>query len=310
MTVERHAVPRALRNLWNATILEKVIRLIGPYSAASPDTGEAHWVTLSMQADSSIRSFIDRLAEDSSVAARNALESLVAEDRLANWRSMLLDRLSKQKSVRREATFVHPSLEDVAEVLANRRPAGVADLWALTTDLLGQLARDIRDGGTPDRREYWNVDPYNRAETPKPENACRDALLSDLEKALARFEVEAAKEGSYADDKRSDIRVSVPGHLGHNVPIEIKRSCHDDWWSAIKTQLIAKYTRDPGADGYGVYLVFWFGEAEGCSPKPASGRKPKSPDELLKALIDQLTPRERRKVSVCVIDVAKPEPVK
>ena len=69
------------------------------------------------------------------------------------------------------------------------------------------------------------------------------------------------REGSYKDDKRADIRLSVPGF---NIPIEIKRSCHDDWWSSIRTQLIAEYTRDPDTDGYGIYLVFWFGEAEGC----------------------------------------------
>ncbi|MDE0473593.1 MAG: hypothetical protein OXI50_03470 [Gammaproteobacteria bacterium] len=306
MTVERHAVPRALTDMWDATTVERLIRLIGPYSVASPDTGEAHWVTLSMQADSSIHGFIDRLSKDSSDAAGNALESLAADDRLANWRSKLLDRLQQQKSLRREARFVHPGLEDIANVLANRRPANAADLWALATDILGQLARDIRDGGTPDRREYWNVDPYNRVEAPRPENACRDALLSDLKRALEPLDVEVTKEASYANDKRSDIRVSILGHPGYNVPIEIKRSCHPDWWSSIKTQLI-EYTRHPGADGYGVYLVFWFGEAEGCKPQPASGRKPRSPDELRQALIDNLTPRERRKISVCVIDVSKPK---
>ena len=307
MTVERHALPRELRDMWGATILERLIRLIGPYSVATPDTGEVYSVTLSMQADWSIHGFIDRLSEDSSDAARNALESLAEDDRLANWRSKLRDRLQQQKRLRREARFEHPSLEDVAEVLANRRPANAADLWALATDILGQLARDIRDGATSDWRQHWNLDQYNRAETPIPENGCRDRLLSDLEKALAPLAVEAAKEGSYADDKRSDIRVSVPGHPGYNVPIEIKRSCHRELWSAIHTQLIAKYTRDPGADGYGIYLVFWFGEAESCRPTPRSGPGPKSATELRQALLDSLSYLERRKISVCAIDVSKPQ---
>ena len=304
MTVERHAVPRVVKDMWDATTLERLIRLIGPYSFAPPRTGKGYWVTLSMQADGSIHGFIDRLSEDASPAARNALESLAADNRLANWRSKLLDRLHKQKSVHREGTFVHPGLEDIAEVLANGRPAGVADLWALTTDSLEQLARHIRDGATSDWRQYWNVDEYNRAETPKPENGCRDALLSDLEQALAPLGVEATKEGSYADDKSSDIRVAVSGS---NIPIEIKRSCHRELWSAIHTQLITKYTRDPGADGHGIYLVFWFGEAEGCRPTPRSGPKPKSATELQQALLDSLSDLERRKIFVCVIDVSKPE---
>ncbi len=304
MTVEPHAVPSAVRDMWDATTLERLIRLIGPYSFAPPRTGEVYVVTLPMEADSSIHGFIDRLSEDASPAARNALESLAADDRLANWRSKLLDRLHKQKSVYREATFLHPGLEDVAEVLASGRPAGVADLWALATDILEHFARDIRDGATSDWRQCWNVDEYNRAETPKPENGCRDALLSDLEQALASLGVEATKEGSYADDKRSDIRVACDGF---NVPIEIKRSCHRELWSAIHIQLIAKYARDPGADGYGIYLVFWFAEAEGCRPTPRSGPKPKSAAELQQALLDSLSDLERRKISVCVIDVSKPE---
>lgn len=307
MTVERHAMPGALSDMWGASTLETLIRLIGPWSVASPDTGKVYSVTLSMQADWSIHTFIDRLSEDSSDAARNALKSLAADDRLTNWRSKLLDRLYQQKNVSREATFVHPRLGDVARVLNSGRPANVADLWALATDILQQLARNIRDSATSDWRQHWNVDQYNRARTPKPEDACRDALLSDLDRALAPLGVEAAKGGAYTDDKRSDIRLSVPGHPGYNVPIEIKRSCHRELWSAIHTQLIAKYTRDPDAGGYGIYLVFWFGEHERCRPTPRSGPKPKSAEDLCQALIDTLSDRERRKISVCVIDVSKPE---
>ena len=303
MSVDSDAVPQSLRDIWSATVLATLIRLVGPYSVPYPETDKAFVMTLAMEATSSVGHFIDMLAQDVSPVATAALESLATDDRLSNWRSRVLDRLDRQTRIRREAVFTHPDVEHVAEVLNNRRPANAADLAALATDSLHQLARRIHNGATSDWRQYWNVDRYNRAETPRPEDACRDALLSDLEQALAPLEVEAAAEGRYADDKRSDIRLSVPGF---NVPIEIKRSCHDDWWSSIKSQLIAKYTRDPGTDGYGIYLVFWFAEAEGCEPKPASGRKPKSPREVRKALVDSLSEHERRKISVCVIDVSKP----
>ena len=298
-----HAVAHTLRDRRGATVLEKLIRLIGPYTIAPPGTGEVYSVTWPIQADRTLHSYIDRLAEDASDAASNALESLAKDNRLRNRRSELLDRLHRQKSIRREATFAHPSLERVAEVLDNGPPANVADLWALTIDFLRQLSREIRDGATSDWRQYWNVDQYNKAQRPKPENACRDALLSDLRTALAPLSIDAVAEGTYADDKRADIRLSVPPH---NVPIEIKKSCHRDLWSAIKTQLIAKYTRDPSTDGYGIYLVFWFGEAEDCRPTPRSGPKPKSAAELDRALLDTLSDHERRKISVCVIDVSKP----
>ena len=188
-------------------------------------------------------------------------------------------------------------------MLANRRPASAADLAALTADILQQLSERIRAGAASAWQEYWNVDPYNRAEKPKPENGCRNVLLADLERELTPLGIDAVKEGSYADDKRSDIRVA---YGGFNIPVEIKRSCHPDWWSGIRTQLIAKYTRDRSTDGYGIYLVFWFGETEDCRPVPASGRRPKSPEELQQALCDNLSALERRKISVCVIDVSRP----
>lgn len=299
-----HAVAHALRGPdRDVTVLGKLIRLIGPYTVEPPSTGEVYSVTWPIQADGMLRSFIDRLSEDASDAAGKALESLALDDRLVNWRSPLIDRLHRQRSVRREAAFSHPSLEQVAELLDSGRPANAADLAALTMDKLRQLARKIRDGVTPDRREYWNVDQYYRAEKPRPENACRDALLSDLRGEVEALGIDATREGSYADDKRSDIRVA---YGGFNVPIEIKRSCHDDWWSSIRTQLIAEYTRDPGTDGYGIYLVFWFGEADGCRPVPASGQRPRSPQELRRTLLGALNSAERRKISVCVIDVSNP----
>ena len=298
-----HAIPYAMRDLWNATVLETLIRLIGPYTLAPPMTGEVYSVTWPIQADWSLHVFIDRLSEDTTAVARKALESLAADDRLINLRSELLDRLHRQKSVHREATFQHPSLEQVAQVLDNRTPTNPADLAALATDVLTTISGDIRDGANSGWRQFWNVDSHGRTTHPRPENLCRDTLVRMLEPKLNGVDADVQSETRYADDKRADIRLSVPPH---NVPIEIKRSCHRELWSAIQTQLIAKYTRDPGTDGYGIYLVFWFGDAEGCRPTPRSGPKPKSVAELEKALLDTLSDHERRKISVCVIDVSKP----
>ena len=61
-----------------------------------------------------------------------------------------------------------------------------------------------------------------RLEDPRPEDWCRDALLSVLQKRLMQLDIDAQAEAHYADGKRSDIRVSFGGV---NVPVEIKRSC-------------------------------------------------------------------------------------
>lgn len=299
-----NAVPSALVVLWDATVLKRLIRLIGSYSVAPP-TGEVYSVTWPIQADRTLHGIIDRLAQDSSTAASHALEALAADDRLASWRSLLLDRLHRQKSIGREAMHAHPDLDQVAAVLENRRPANAADLAALVSDTLRRISRDIRDGANSGWRQFWNVDSHGRVTDPRPENRCRDALVDTLGPQLATLGLEAQSEVRHADDTRSDIRVSS-SQGGFSVPVEIKRSCHRELWSAMHTQLIARYTRDPGADGHGIYLVFWFGDEGRCRPTPRSGPRPKSPKELRQALLDMLTEAERRKIAVCVIDVSKP----
>ena len=255
-----------------------------------------------MEAALGIARLIERMASLPSPDAAEALQALSSEDVLRPWRSRLVDAGYRQNQLRREFSFRHCDIEQVLAVLDNRQPANVADLAALTMDYVREIAARIRDGCTSDWRQYWNVDSYNRPREPKPEDACRDALLSDLRARLVALHVDAQPEGHYADDKQSDIRVS---HGECNVPVEIKKSGHRDLWSAIGTQLIAKYTRDPGAGGYGIYLVFWFG-AERCQP-PARGARPKNPVELEVRLRDTLSAEEARLISICVVDVSKPD---
>ena len=251
-----------------------------------------------------VDSLINALSSKPSHDATDALEHLSEETTPRPWHLKLRDALSRQREVRREADFRHPSVEQMLETLDNRSPANAADLAALTAEILGSLGREIHDGNTSDWRQYWNVDSHNRAQDPKPEDACRDALLSDLRQRLAPKGVDAQPEGTYADDKRADIRVSCDGF---NVPIEIKKSDHRKLWTALRNQLIGKYTRDPGADGYGIYLVFWFGPDR--SKRAPTGPAPETPDTLREQLLAaaNLSPEERRKISVFVIDVSKQE---
>ena len=75
----------------------------------------------------------------------------------------------------------------------------------------------------------------------------------------------------------------------------------------MRDQLMAQYSRDPATDGYGIYLVLWFGEVDGHrTPPPPSGVRPDSPEALKARLEGALTPEEARKISVCVIDVSAP----
>ena len=58
--------------------------------------------------------------------------------------------------------------------------------------------------------------------------------------------------------------------------------------------------------GHGIYLVFWFGAEH--TPRSPSGARPDAPAALQAQLEASLSNEERRKISVCVVDVSQPSP--
>ncbi len=110
--------------------------------------------------------------------------------------------------------------------------------------------------------------------------------------------VSAEPEGRYADEKRADIKVSSQGY---HIPIEIKREMHRGLWSAISNQLIARYTRELVSDGYGIFLVFWFG-GTGQPVAGDGGTKPKTATELQERLQRTVPAGYEHKIAVLVVD--------
>jgi hypothetical protein len=276
-----------------------LVRTIGRFFAPYTLEG-AGWVSPAMNAADFVNRLINRLGSQPGKEATNILDDLSTDSGLLRWHTALHRAQFEQRAARREASFRHPDIHQISETLNNRSPANAGDLAALTMDILQELAYQIRNGNTDDYRQFWNED-----DTPKHEDTCRDALLSDMQQRLAPLGIDAQPEGHYADDKRADIRVSFGGSDGFEVPIEIKKNTHANLWRAIHDQLIKKYTRDPHAHGCGIYLVFWFGAAK--TQPPPSGQRPHTAEELEKRLRATLSADESRKISVCVINVAKPE---
>lgn len=286
------------------TVLALLVELLAPDCASERPEG-AHWVSPSMHTADLMRAFINKLGGNPSEAASLELERLLALPSLAQWHNVLRGALHDQRIARRKATFRRLGVEEVSRTLANLQPASAADLAALTFDHLRDIARKIRDGNTDDYGQYWSYDESNKKlDKPKPENDCRNALLSDLQERLGRLGIDAQRESSRADNKRADILISYGGTNGFNVPIEAKKDDNPDLWRAIHEQLIPKYVRDPGADGHGIYLVFWFG-GKGMKP-PSDGKKLRSAAELEERLRRTLTPEASHHIQVCVIDCALP----
>ena len=283
----------------NTPTLELLIKLIG--NAFGPVGMPWGWVRSEHLTQNKVRELIQRLASSPDKDATQALAALAADERLHKWKDELDEAVSRQRVIRRDASYCHPSVDQIGRTLNGGLPANAGDLSALALDRLEEIGERIRTGNTDDWHQYWNEGPNRSPRQPKHEDSCRDALLSDLRQRLPRG-IDAQPEGQYANDKRSDIRVAC---ADFNLPVEVKKNTHRDLWSAPRMQLISKYTSDPDTEGYGIYLVFWFGAA--LTQAPAAGPRPATPEELRRQLEAALTDEETRKISICVIDVADPK---
>ena len=296
--------PRIWRDRLETSGLQVLVRLIG--ASFGPNSSPAGVVTMrtpARGASDHVRRMIQRLGESPSDDAGAALEALASDESLVQWRDELLYERNQQRVIHRDAAYRHPEIEQVCRTLNDGPPANAGDLAALVRERLEEVAVRIRTGNDNGWRPYWNEGEYRRPVEPKYENSCRDALLGDLRPRLP-VDADAEPEGRYANDKRADIRVAFGDF---HVPVEVKKNNHPDLWSALRSQLIARYTTHPATGGYGIYLVLWFGEDAGRrTPLPASGSRPDGPGELKSRLEEDLTPEEARRISVCVIDVSAP----
>ena len=282
------------------SVVAALTGLIGP-QYAPVDITDDDYMSGSASFDSSevIIQLISRLAMFPRSEATDAIESLLQSDELSSWHPRLRRALHAQRSAIREDAFRHAGLGQVHGTLKNGPPANIADLASITHEHIRKLAKRIKYGNTNDYRQYWEEYPEKR----QHEKTCRDRFLSDLRPLLENIQINAESEVQRVAEGQADIGVSFSGY---NLPIEVKCNDSKDLWHGIRKQLIERYTIDPGAHGYGIYLVFWFGYGE-TKPHPEGGPRPSTPAEL-EGRLNQLlkNDEERKKISVCVVDCTAP----
>lgn len=284
-----------------ASVIGLLLELLAPHSRPDrPVGGGAYQVTPDMQRGNLIASWISDLSSRPSADAAAALARLQTLPSLLPWFNALGTARAAQTIVQRDATYQFALPSDVVATLAQGKPANVADLHAIVIDNLQQIATEIERSDLDIYKQYWNTDSNNNPVTPKIEEAARDALCLLLRERLARHEVSCAPEARHADQKRSDMLCC---HQTFCVPVEVKNQMHPDIWKAIRDQLADKYTTDPRAGGYGVYVVFWFGPSRKLT-SATTGRKPKTASELRAALVLTLSAAQRKSIAICVIDVS------
>jgi len=290
--------------------LEFLTRLTG---TLYPETGfpSGGWggTTNAWDAAEYCRKLINVISALPARAATETLKRLEANVKLASYNPHLRHALANQEKRRRDSQYDRPDWPSAIKALSNGAPATVADLHALLLDQLDDLRTRIARENTDIYKSFWNIDSHSQPNNPRPEEACRDTLVTLLRPVLAPKGITVEPEGHMVADKRADISVAMPGR---KILCELKRDYHADLWTAADQQLERFYAHDPEAKGFGIYAVFWFGDKRRSAlPKHPDGLgAPKLAAELEEMLRDRIPADRRNRLAVRVINVSGPLPAK
>jgi hypothetical protein len=289
------------RHLGNLSIetTTRLVEIMAP--SCNPQRHASGNGTVNMNHADLLRKWIDNLAANQSADATRELSRLAALPELKHWAEQLGQARLQQSTVARDYGFVHPNHAQVASTIYLGPPANAADIAAIVNEVLNEIAKNIGTSDLNLYRQFWNVDSHNRILDPKPEPACRDALAALMRERLKKYSIQIQAEAHHVDEKRSDILCTFNQGA---IPVEIKLDTHRDMWRAINQQLIPKYSIDPRAQGFGIYLVLWFGGGRQM-PAPESGRKPTTASQLLQRLKDQVPTEQTKRITVHVIDCCR-----
>jgi hypothetical protein len=281
------------------------IRAFGPRAAPRDEFGRGGRVTEPQRLSETVRNAINVLAGDSRSAAGKALSDLANNSELVGWRHSIRHAQAQQRRLMRDQNFKHPTASAVRAALDCGPPVNASDLRAVVTSELNQLRAELRSTDTTPWKHYWNRDSDARVTEPLIENECRDHLLERLRDRLRNYKVAAAlPEARRGEETRVDVLILTGA--GRNLPVEAKRHFHPDIWRAAATQLQG-YAAAPGADGLGVYLVFWFGNDASPTPaRPDGSGGPITGAEMETLLVGDLPADLKERTDVIVFDVSDP----
>jgi hypothetical protein len=285
-------------------MLEFMARLTGSSFPSTPyPAGVLCGDTNAWDASEHFRTLINRISASASSTATEALQRLEADPQLASYNPDLRFASANQRQRRRDNEYDRPNWPQTIAALANRAPATVADLHAMLVAQLRDLAHRIARANTDIFKQFWNLDAYARPTEPRPEEACRDDLITLLKPSLFPLGVLVEPEGHMVADKRADISAAMPGR---KILCELKRDYHSEVWTAITSQLDRFYAHDPEAKGFGIFVVFWFGTKRPRDiPAPPPGmERPKTAAEMEAMLQALLSEELRKRLAVIVIDVS------
>ena len=246
---------------------------------------------------------ITLLSAEPSNAAALSLQNLAVEPSAKSYLDDIKHAMAQQRVRMIDAQYRQPTVQQVVSTLSNGSPSSICDLHALMLQHLEDLNSVIAATNVDEFKQFWNEDKYGRVNLPKIEESCRDRLVPLLRTRTIAQKIAIEPEGHMAADKRADIVASL---TGMKLVVELKRDSHAKVWVAIEEQLERFYTRDPEAQGYGIYVVLWFGSKRTSAilRPPSPHKRPESAramQEILQALIPEA---RRHKIAAVVLEVS------
>lgn len=250
-----------------------------------------------------VRGLINTVSALASREAGAVLTELLNSSALTTYEDHLKYAIANHKVRYREALYKKPDWHQTLQTLSNKQPANIQDFHALLVEQLLELKSHIATSNADLYKQFWNEDSYSKITTPKTEESARDVLLHLLRQRLATKNIIVEPETHMLNDKRADIAAMFEQW---KVPVELKRDYHTEVWNAAETQLQRLYTIDPYSHGYGIYVVFWYGDKRTSNVRvnPTTREIPKSAECLERQLQEKLPADSQTHISIIVIDVS------
>lgn len=251
-----------------------------------------------------LRVLIDRIADDTSVEASDALQELIAEPP-DSYTDLIRHMAAEQRQKLAEKNFAPLPPRELSQLLAEGPPSNIDDLKSLVLEELAITQKKLIGSDLDEIRDFWND-----AGVPHDENRCRDRLAAMISPELTRYDVQRITEADMPMTKRADLAFARDQL---QLPMEVKGQWHPNVWDAATDQLDVQYLIDWRSHQRGIYCVLWFGDLPSRSGRrlrvpPKGLKRPKMAEEMCRMLIERIPAARRALIDVVVLDLSKGRP--
>lgn len=242
-----------------------------------------------------LHSCLNTLAADPSPDASAALATLATLDHGYAW--SISRSIVDQRRARANSEWRPLPVDVLGKLVTDGPPVDHADLQRALLAELEVVQAKVKSNDANSRDLFYD------SGKPKHEEPCNDVLVTLLRQTDRRLTF--TLEAHLGDDREGDIWCES-GILA--VATECKRHWHPDLWAAFDWQLARQQAVDWRARGYGVYVVYWFGNDVHAVTGPPRGSgiaTPKAPDALEAALRERIAEAGLPDIAVKVLDVSR-----